>query len=232
MATSGEKTSFRDRIRQIGNAYTFTRRHDKLIGPLLLATFLGPIVLAVVVSLITGQWLMIMPFGVLIGLLVTMIVFGRRVSKATYAEVEGKPGAAAAILQNMRGNWRVAPAVAATPQQDVVHRVVGPPGVLLVVEGSTQRLKNVLAQEKKRVGRVAPEIPVYEIPVGDDEGQIPIRKLQSKVIKMPRNITPKQINAVDRRLEALGAAGPPLPKGPLPKNARMPKAARRVNKGR
>lgn len=231
MATTEEKLSFRDRFKQFGPAFTFVRRHDKLIIPLLLATFLLPVLIGVVVALVTGQWLIMMPLAILLGLLLTMIIFTRRVARATYAEVEGKPGAAAAVLQNMRGNWRITPGIAATPQQDVVHRVVGRPGVILLIEGSPTRLKNLIVQEKKRVSRVAPEIPVYDVTVGDDAGQIPLRKLQTHFIKMPRNITPKQINALENRLQALGAARPPIPKGPLPKGARMPKGAKLNRKG-
>jgi len=231
MATSEEKISFRDRLKQIGPAFNFVRRHDKLIVPLMLLAFLTPILVGVVASLLTGDWLLTMPLSVLLALLLTMVVFTRRVSRATYAEVEGKAGAAAAVLQNMRGNWRITPGIAATPQQDVVHRIVGRPGVILLIEGSPSRLKNLIVQEKKRVTRVAPEVPVYDVTVGDGEGQIPLRKLQTHFIKMPRNITPKQINALESRLQALGAARPPIPKGPLPKGARMPKGAK-INRGR
>jgi hypothetical protein len=231
MATSEEKLSFRDRFKQIGPAFSFVRRHDKLIIPLLLLTFLVPIAVGVGVALLTGDWLLTMPLAVAISLLLTMILFTRRVARATYAEVEGKPGAAAAVLQNMRGNWRITPGVAATVQQDVVHRVVGRPGVILLIEGSPARLKNLIVQEKKRVSRVAPEIPIYDVAVGDGEGEVPLRKLQTHMVKMPRNITPKQINALENRLQALTATRPPLPKGPLPKGARMPKGAKLNRRG-
>ncbi len=231
MATSEEKLSFRDRLKQIGPAFSFVRRHDKLIIPLLLLTFLVPIAIGIGVALVTGDWLVTMPLAVAFSLLLTMLVFTRRVARATYAEVEGKPGAAAAVLQNMRGNWRITPGVAATVQQDVVHRVVGRPGVILLIEGSPARLKNLIVQEKKRVSRVAPDVPIYDITVGDGEGEVPLRKLQTHFIKMPRNITPKQINALENRLQALTATRPPLPKGPLPKGARMPKGAKLNRRG-
>jgi len=231
MATSEEKLSFRDRLKQIGPAFSFVRRHDKLIIPLLLLTSLVPIAIGVGVALVTGDWLLTMPLAVALSLLLTLLVFTRRVARATYAEVEGKPGAAAAVLQNMRGNWRITPGVAATVQQDVVHRVVGRPGVILLIEGSPTRLKNLIVQEKKRVSRVAPDVPVYDVTVGDGEGEVPLRKLQTHFIKMPRNITPKQINALENRLQALTATRPPLPKGPLPKGARMPKGAKLNRRG-
>jgi hypothetical protein len=231
MATSPEKITFRDRIRQIGAAFTFTRTHDKLVVPLLLAAFLLPVLIAVVVSLLTDSWLFAMPLGVMTGFLLATVLFGRRFTKAHYGQLEGQPGGPAGVLQTLRGNWRLTPAVAVTPQQDMVHRVVGPPGVVLVIEGSASRLKNLIIQEKKRVGRVAPDVPVYDVVVGDGEGQVPLRKLQSHCVKLPRNITPKQVNALENRLQALGAGRPPIPKGPLPKGARLPKGAKLNRRG-
>ena len=82
------------------------------------------------------------------------------------------PGAAAAVLQSMRGNWTVTPAIAANRNMDVVHRAVGRPGVVLVGEGSANRLPSLLAAEKKRVGRVAFDVPVFDFQVGDGKGQV------------------------------------------------------------
>ena len=68
--------------------------------------------------------------------------------------------------------------MAVTRNQDIVHRAVGRPGVVLVAEGGgPSRLGNLLAQEKKKVARFVPDVPIYEILVGDDEGQVPLRKL-------------------------------------------------------
>lgn len=218
-----KKASLRERVSQLWTALTFTRKHDPLLVPLLLVAFLAPVALGVVAWILGASWFAVLPIGVLLGILLALIVFGRRVAKATYAEVEGQPGAAAAVLDTIRGNWAVTPAVGGTPQQDLVHRVIGRPGVVLVIEGSIQRLKNVVAQEKKRVARIAPEIPVYELVVGDEKDQVPLRKLQSRLVKLPRNITPKQIHTLENRMQALGTR-PPVPKGPLPKNAaRAPK---------
>jgi hypothetical protein len=225
MATTPEKLGFKERLKQIGMAFRFVRGHDKLIVPLMLVTFLVPLAIGVGIAVVFSQWLLI-PLSLMIGILASLILFSRRVQRATYAEVDGKPGAAAAVLDTMRGNWNVTPAVAVTPQQDVLHRVVGRPGVVLLSEGSAHRLRNLLGQEKKRIGRVLTDVPVYDISVGEGEGQVPIRKLQSHLVKLPRNLTPKQIGAVEQRLSALGAARPPIPKGPMPKSARAMKGAK------
>jgi hypothetical protein len=225
MAPPPQKLGFRQRLKQIGVAFSFTRKYDRLIWLWLLLAFLVPTAITVAIAVPTGQWLLI-PLGVMTGVLMALIVFSRRVQKATFAEVEGKPGAAAAILETMRGKWEIMPAVAVTPQQDVVHRVVGRPGVILLAEGSPHRLRSLLTQEKKRVGRVMPDIPLYDVAVGNGDGQVPLPKLQMHLNKLPRNITPKQIGAVTQRLQALGGARPPIPKGPIPKSARAMKGAK------
>ena len=89
----------------------------------------------------------------------------------------------------MRGQWRVTPGVAGTTHLDAVHRVIGRPGVILVAEGAPHRVKSLLAQEKKRTARVVGTTPIYDIVVGNEEGQIPLGKLQRHLMKLPRNIT-------------------------------------------
>ena len=85
------------------------------------------------------------------------IVFGRRAERAAYAQVEGQPGAAAAALGVLRRGWNVQQAVAVTKNQDLVHRVVGRPGVILVGEGNPARVRHLLGVEKKKHARVVGE---------------------------------------------------------------------------
>ncbi len=208
---------------QIIETYKLTAKVDRKVGPILLATFF--ITFAIFLGI--GFALKFPVFwgilGFLFALPITMIIFGRRAQAAGYAQVEGQPGAAAAVLQSMRGAWFVTPAVAITKNQDIVHRVVGRPGVILVAEAPVSRAANLLANERKRTARFLPETPILEISVGDGEGQVPLRKLQRKVMKMPRALKPAQVTDVRRRLEALTASPLPIPKGPLPKGARMPR---------
>ena len=113
----------------------------------------------------------------------------------------------------MRGGWTVTPAVSANRNMDVVHRAVGKPGVVLVGEGSPNRLPSLLAAEKKRISRVAYETPIYDFQVGNEEGQVPIRKLQRKIMRLPRNL--KGADGDRAELPAQGpAAVPPGAEGP------------------
>jgi hypothetical protein len=213
------------RLKQIGMVAGIVRKTNPKALPIVLGTGIGIIVIAVVVGIVTGLVAFLAPLGVLVGVAAAMILFGRFAQSAQYATIAGQPGAAAAILQSMRGNWTVTPAIAANRNMDVVHRTVGKPGVVLVGEGSPNRLPSLLAAEKKRVSRVALDVPIYDIQVGDEEGQIPIRKLQRHIMKLPRNLRGPAIADLNYRLKALPQSLQ-MPKGPVPRSARMPKAPR------
>src|SRR5260370_12955572 len=131
----------------------------------------------------------------------------------------GQAGAAAAILQSMRGNWTVTPAISANRNMDVVHRSVGKPGVILVGEGSPNRLPSLLAAEKKRVARVAYDVPIYDLQVGDEPAQVPIRHLQRHIMKLPKNLKGPADAALNYRLKALPQSLP-APKVPMPRPGR------------
>ena len=93
--------------------------------------------------------------------------------RAAYQQIDGQPGAAAAVVQSIRGgNWAVTPAVAVNKSQDLITRVVGKPGVVLISEGPSSRVVPMLANERKRTARWLPDVPIYEIQVGNDEGQV------------------------------------------------------------
>lgn len=160
--------------------------------------------------------------GIPLGLLAATFWFSRRAMRAAYKRIEGQPGAAAAVLQNMKG-WAVTPAVAVSRNQDMISRVIGKPGVILVAEGPASRVTHMLANERKKTARWVPEIPIYEVQVGEDEGQMSITKLQRALSKLPRNLRGGEITEVRRRLEALGNVqnSMPIPKGPIPTSARQ-----------
>ncbi len=211
------------RIKQIGMVAGIVRKANPKALPIVFGIAIGIIALTVVLGLVTGTAPFLIPLGVLIGLMGAMIAFGRFAQAAQYSTIAGQPGAAAAILQSMRGNWTVTPAIAANKNMDIVHRTVGRPGVILVGEGSPSRLPSLLAAEKKRVSRVALDVPIYDIQVGDEQGQISIRRLQRHIMKLPRNLKGPAVADLNYRLKALPQSLQ-VPKGPMPRSGRMPKA--------
>ena len=204
------------KLRQIKMAFTATRKQDPKVLPRVLAAFFAPIVLFVVVGLVFGGLLLLAFLGVMLGLVAAAFVFGRRVQATAYSQVEGQLGAAAAVLTNMRGDWRVTPAVAFNREQDLLHRVIGKPGVILVAEGSSNRVRGLIANEKKKVARIIGDTPVYDVIVGEGEGRVGLRQLERHFLKLPRNIKGKQVNELDRKFKALPTTSLPIPKGPMP----------------
>jgi hypothetical protein len=222
-ATPGsDEGGAKNRLAQIRAVWKMTREQDPRAIPLIVGPALGVLAVLVVVGLLIGHVIIFSILAVLAALLTGTSIFGRRATKTMYRQVEGRPGAAAAILQGMRGDWRVTPAVGFTRNQDLVHRVIGRPGVVLVGEGnSPAAIRNLVVEQKKRIGRVAPDTPIYDVIVGDGDGQVPIRKLQSHMVRLPRSLRQKDINAVEARMKALGGPNMPIPKGPMP--TRMPR---------
>jgi hypothetical protein len=226
----GRLTRARDQVKMVGQAYKLTKQNDPKLPWALLITFVAVAAVVEVVAIFVASPLLFIPIAVLLGLLAALIVFGRRAQGSAYRQVEGQPGAAAWVLEGMRGDWRVTSGVAGTTQLDAVHRVLGRPGIVLVAEGSPARVRNLLAQEKKKVARVVGDTPIYDIIVGDDEGQVPLRKLSAHVMKMPRNLSAGEVNSLGRRMDALGGPRMPVPGGPLPGGKSMTISQRQVRR--
>ena len=220
------------RLKQIALVYQMTKKTDPRIGLILLGVFLVTALVAFgVFYLVPGGWVFDVITAVLFGVLAALIVFGRRAQKSQYAQIAGRAGAAAAVLGQLKRGWKVDPGIAFNRNQDLVHRVVGPPGIVLVGEGNPNRLKTLLANERRKHERVASETPIYEIVAGDGEGAVPVPKLMRHVSKLGRNIKPAEMTDVLQRLRALDAnrSNMPIPKGPVPTSM---KGARQNMRGR
>ena len=209
--------SRREKLRQIKLAFSMTRKADAKMLPLVLGTFVLTLATIVLLGVLLGHPVYGSILGFMFAVLITMVVFGRRVQKTAFMQVEGQLGAAAAVLSNMRGNWRVTPAVGFTKEQDLLHQVIGRPGIILVGEGAPNRVRGLIVAHKRALARVVGETPVYDVVVGDGEGQIPLKGLEKHFLRLPRNIKPAQVNALATRLKAMrGTSALPIPKGPMP----------------
>ncbi|HEX6516773.1 MAG TPA: DUF4191 family protein, partial [Nocardioidaceae bacterium] len=119
------------RLSQLVASYRMTRQFDPKIGPVLLGTFVVAAAVAFgILFVVPGFWAFDIAVAVMVGILAALIVFGRRAQNAAYSQIEGQPGAAAAALGTLRKGWKVDPAIAFNRNQDIVHRVVGPPGIV------------------------------------------------------------------------------------------------------
>lgn len=215
---------------QLFEAFKMQRREDPMLIPWMVGSIVVVAGVLFGIGFIFGiQWTLL-PLGIVLGILLAVIIFGRRVQRTVYGKADGQPGAAAWALENLRGKWKVTPTVAATTQLDAVHRVLGHPGVILVAEGAPHRVKNLLAQEKKRVSRLVGDTPIYDVTIGHEDKQVPLKKLQSHLTKLPRNLKPAQVDALEAKLAALGSRGAAMPKGPMPAGAKMRNVQRTIRR--
>ena len=232
LARADRRQQRRDTWKNVREALRLTVKEDKRFLPYaIIAAVLAAAVLFLIATLANAALFVSIPLALVAAFAAALLVFNRRARQMTYAKADGTPGAAAWMLQNqLRGDWRTEETIAATTQLDAVHRLIGRPGIVLVGEGSPGRVRGLLAQEKKKIARVAGDTPIYDIIVGNGDGEVPLRKLNVHLMKLPRNISKEEISIVDRRLQALGTRRVPLPHGPMPAGAKMrnvQRAARR-----
>lgn len=224
------------RLAQLRQAYQMTKKTQPRIGLLLLGVFvLTAAAVATFGYFVLGTaWFSIILTVLLTlttALLVTMLLFGRMAEKSMYQQAEGQLGAGAGALQMLRNPWVVKPAVAFNKNQDVIHRVIGKPGVVLVGEGQHARVKNLLGAEIKKHQRIVGDgVPITTMIVGRGEDEVPLPSLVKKVKKLPKAIKPAQQTDVLYKIKALDAMRPvaPMPRGPIPTSM---KGARKMMRG-
>ncbi|MDX6743232.1 DUF4191 domain-containing protein [Actinocorallia sp. A-T 12471] len=210
------------RFKQIRMVAGMVAKADRKALPIVFGSALGTLAIFVLIGIFVGPLWFMIPLGLMLAIIVGLVIFGQFAQRTQYRMLEGQIGAAYGVLDTMRGNWVVTPAVAGNRNMDVVHRVVGRPGVILVSEGPSSRVGSLLGAEKKKVSRLAAGVTIYDIQVGTEDGQVPLAKLQNKLAKLPRNLTKAQVNDLNDRMRALPQR-PAAPGGPMPKGVRLPK---------
>ncbi|HET9173352.1 MAG TPA: DUF4191 domain-containing protein [Actinospica sp.] len=232
------------RLAQFGYAYKLTKRLDPRLTVAMLGWSLGTAaVVFVLLYLLVGGSIFGLVIAIVLALLFAVLAatttLSRRVQRAQYKQIDGQPGAAYSVLDSDRRfkkSWAMTPMVQFNRQQDMVHRLIGTGGIVLLAEGDPNRVKQLIATERKAVSRyLGPDVAVDEMIVGPDEaaGQTPLSKLASTLSRRgirKKNLTSLQASEYSKRLEAIASKSGPmanLPKGPLPKGARIPRGGMR-----
>lgn len=215
-----------DRLRQIGAAYRTTRQHRPRLDLWMALCLLVPIVAGVVAGLLTGAWAIWVPAGLFLGIALALLVFGRTLQAVQYESIEDVPGAAAAVLERMRGQWFVTPVVGVNKQQEMVHRAVGRCGVVLVTEGEpSRRLDGLVGRERKKLSRVAGDVPVHVVHSGPgaDDDTVALGRLQVTLARFPNELSKSEVPKLARRLAPLDKGNVPMPKGHIPRGGGRPR---------
>jgi hypothetical protein len=210
------------RFQTFRDAYSVTKSVKPWIGAGIFGVFAISWSIGISTGLVIGHPIYLGFVSLPIAVLLAMFFFTRIASSAAYVSIEGQIGAGASVLMAIRKGWTTTPAVAVTKNQDMVHRSIGRAGIVITGEG-TPAVRAMLQDERRKSERFAPGVPVTEVYVGDGQGQVPLRKLQKHLSKLPKKLSAHQMREVRARFKAVGGMSLPIPKGPMPKGVRIPK---------
>src|SRR5215218_9006066 len=89
----------------IKQAYSLTRKNDPKLPWVLLIWFVAVAGVIELAGILFNSPFLFLPLAIVSGGLAALIIFGRRAQGSAYRQVEGQPGAAAWVLEGMRGDW-------------------------------------------------------------------------------------------------------------------------------
>ncbi len=220
------------RVRQTVEAYKRTAEIDPTVTWWMLGVGLGVAAVIIVLGIVTNMaWWAYVPLALMAGLLGAMLILTRKVRTATIKRYDGQPGSAEVVLQLMNAKkYSYDMALNVNRQMVMVHRVIGPMGIVLIGEGSGARVGEMLKSDTRKHEQVSYGTPVTAFVLGNSKSQVKLSDLQKHIEKLPKSLQPFQIAEVKQRLRALDAVRPkaPLPKGPMP----TPKGLNRAMRGR
>lgn len=208
-------------LKQIAEVFKMTRRNDPQVVWLMVLAFLGVIAVSLLIGFLLQNPITGLIIGIPLGLLAAVFILSRRAERAAFAQIENQPGASGAALGTLRRGWITEDQpVAVNPRtQDAVFRAIGRPGVVLVTEGPSHRVKPLADAERKKLSRILPNVTVHVIESGRGEGQVPISQIAKTMNKLKKELTKVEVNAVSKRISSLGNRLP-IPKGIDPYKAR------------
>ncbi len=237
--TKGKKAKKKNStISQIVKIYQFTYEEDKALPWLLAAAILVPTLIAVVICLLAHfgwlSWILTVLLGIMVGLLLATMTLTRRSDRVGYAKMEGRPGAAAAVLSSISKagfSFPQEPVWIDAKTKDAIWRGTGRTGVYLIAEGDYNRVNKAMNREEEKIRRITrgSAIPIYRISVGHGPDQVPLNKLQRTVVKKKIKLTATELETLNDRLVTLqkrqNALG--MPKGIDPTRIHVSRKAMR-----
>lgn len=215
------------RIRQLWDVYKLTAKADKNFVPLGVLAFVGPLAIGIVIILL---FFMDSPLSIflwsvsilLFSILTALGVLSRRAERAAFMRISGQPGAVAAVLSSTlkRGYSTSEMPVAVDPKsRDAVYRAVGRAGVVLIAEGSSARVRQIVEDEKRKVSRAIPGVTISVLNVNSQPDSVPLYSLTKAIYKLKKTLSRAEVSVVNKRLAGLGL-NIPIPKGIDPNRMR------------
>jgi len=217
---------------QFGEQIRFLKGVDPKAVPL--AIFIGVTAFVIItvlgVFISAGEFLGIVIWvvlGIVTGYLSALLTLTRRANTAIFTKYANEPGRISLTVGTLtrrvyKGTNQ--PVAVNARTRDMVFRIVGPAGVVLLGEGIKNSTQQLLEDERRKVQRVASGVTVHTFFSSEDGQGVPLATLHKKVTKLKRTLTKNEIRAVQNRLAAMDSRGGlPIPKGIDPTKMRPSK---------
>ena len=221
-ATKGGAPKKQSQLAVVKDAYRLVKKDSPLAVVWCLVIFVLVLTFGIIIGNNLGHPIYAGFITLPVAFLAAFFLFTRYANTAAFASIQGQLGAGASVLMSIKRGFVTTPAVNVNRDQDMVHRVSGKAGIILVGEGGFG-VKSLMQDEKRKMERFLSGVPVTEVMVGENSGQVSIRKLHKHLKKLPKKLNTAQLREVRARLRSVGGLNLPMPKGPMPTNVRMPR---------
>ena len=221
-AAKGDAPKKQSQLAVVKDAYKLVKKDSPLAVVWCLVIFVLVLTFGIIIGNNLGHPIYAGFITLPVAFLAAFFLFTRYANTAAFASIQGQLGAGASVLMSIKRGFVTTPAVNVNRDQDMVHRVSGKAGIILVGEGGFG-VKSLMQDEKRKMERFLSGVPVTEVMVGESSGQVSIKKLHKHLKKLPKKLNTAQLREVRARLRSVGGLNLPMPKGPMPTNVRMPR---------
>jgi len=221
-AAKGDAPKKQSQLAVVKDAYRLVKKESPLAVVWCLVVFVLVLTFGIIIGNNLGHPIYAGFITLPVAFLAAFFLFTRYANTAAFASIQGQLGAGASVLMSIKRGFVTTPAVNVNRDQDMVHRVSGKAGIILVGEGGFG-VKSLMQDEKRKMERFLSGVPVTEVMVGENSGQVSIKKLHKHLKKLPKKLNTAQLREVRARLRSVGGLNLPMPKGPMPTNVRMPR---------
>ena len=221
-AAKGDAPKKQSQLAVVKDAYRLVKKDSPLAVVWCLVIFVLVLTFGIIIGNNLGHPIYAGFITLPVAFLAAFFLFTRYANTAAFASIQGQLGAGASVLMSIKRCFVTTPAVNVNRDQDMVHRVSGKAGIILVGEGGFG-VKSLMQDEKRKMERFLSGVPVTEVMVGENSGQVSIKKLHKHLKKLPKKLNTAQLREVRARLRSVGGLNLPMPKGPMPTNVRMPR---------
>jgi hypothetical protein len=221
-AAKGDAPKKQSQLAVVKDAYRLVKKDSPLAVVWCLVIFVLVLTFGIIIGNNLGHPIYAGFITLPVAFLAAFFLFTRYANTAAFASIQGQLGAGASVLMSIKRGFVTTPAVNVNRDQDMVHRVSSKAGIILVGEGGFG-VKSLMQDEKRKMERFLSGVPVTEVMVGENSGQVSIKKLHKHLKKLPKKLNTAQLREVRARLRSVGGLNLPMPKGPMPTNVRMPR---------